>query len=97
MIFEFYKIIQINFKKDFVKSYKNLDLKIKIKTDKAIIVFKNNPFDISLNNHKLSGDYQWFGSINVTWDYRIIFYELSNGTYELVELVDIWTHSQLYK
>lgn len=84
MIFEFYKIIQINFKKDFVKSYKNLDLKIKIKTDKAIIVFKNNPFDISLNNHKLSGDYQWFDSINVIWDYRIVFYELSNGTYELV-------------
>ena len=89
--------MQIDFKKDFIKWYKKLDIKIKLKTDKVIILFKNNPFDISLNNHKLSGNHKWLGSINVTWDYRIIFREISSGKYELVELVDIWTHSQLYK
>jgi mRNA-degrading endonuclease YafQ of YafQ-DinJ toxin-antitoxin module len=36
-------------------------------------------------------------SINVTWDYRIIFRKLSDNTYEIVELIKVWTHSELYK
>jgi hypothetical protein len=34
--------------------------------------------------------------LDVTGDLRIIFRELSDGEYELVELLDLWTHSQLY-
>lgn len=35
--------------------------------------------------------------IDVTGDLRIIFKELSNWKYEIVELYNVWTHSQLYK
>jgi mRNA-degrading endonuclease YafQ of YafQ-DinJ toxin-antitoxin module len=37
-----------------------------------------------------------FRSINITWDYRAIFKEYPDGTYEFVDFIDIWTHSQLY-
>jgi mRNA-degrading endonuclease YafQ of YafQ-DinJ toxin-antitoxin module len=60
-------------------------------------VFVNNPFDKILNNHALNWDYEWFRSINITWDYRVIFREYPNWTYEFVEFIDIGTHSQLYK
>lgn len=49
-----------------------------------------------LKNHKLHGKYDECRLIDVTGDYRIIFRELSNDMYELIELIKIWTHSQLY-
>ncbi len=53
--------------------------------------------DKELRNHWLEWKYKWKRSIDVTGDIRIIFKELSNGKYELVEIYDIWTHAQLYK
>lgn len=80
--------------KRFIKSYQFLDAKIQAKVDQTIMAFVIQPLDPNLNNHKLKWKYQWFSSLNVTWDYRIIFVELSDGSYELVELVDVGTHSQ---
>ena len=82
--------------KQFTKKYAKLNLKIQLKTDETLIKFVKNPFDRILNNHPLNWDYKGLRSINVTWDFRIIFRELSNNTYELVELIDVWTHSELY-
>jgi mRNA-degrading endonuclease YafQ of YafQ-DinJ toxin-antitoxin module len=62
-----------------------------------LILFSENYSDKKLNNHALKWDFLWLRSINVTWDYRIIFKDLSNNTYEIVELIKVWTHSELYK
>ena len=52
---------------------------------------------MKLNNHALKGDFLWLRSINLTGDYRIIFREMNNGDIEIVELIDVNTHSELYK
>jgi len=77
--------------------YSKLNIKIQFKVDEVLTTFSKNHFDEKLNNHTFKWDFLWFRSINITWDYRIIFRELSNNTYEIVELVKVWTHSELYK
>ncbi len=89
--------MKINRKKRFIKSFKKLDRKIQDKFIEVLISFTKNPFEEKLNNHSLKWEYQWLRSINVTWDYRAIFKELSNWKYEFIDFIDIWTHSQLYK
>ncbi len=84
-------------RKSFTRSFSYLDSKIKFKTIIALQLFEKDPFHDSLRNHVLQWERKWCRSINATGDYRIIFIELSNGNYELVELVDVRTHSQLYK
>jgi mRNA-degrading endonuclease YafQ of YafQ-DinJ toxin-antitoxin module len=88
--------MKINYKKRFSKSYNKLDKKIQIKFDEKVIIFSQNPFDKSLNNHFLNWRYLGFRSINVTWDYRAIFREYPSWTYEFVEFVNVGTHSELY-
>jgi mRNA-degrading endonuclease YafQ of YafQ-DinJ toxin-antitoxin module len=55
-----------------------------------------NPLKSELNNHALNWAYKWYRSINISWDFRAIFREYPNWTYEFIEFIDIWTHSQLY-
>lgn len=86
----------IKSKKSFDKSYKKLDLKIKNKFKEKLKIFVKNPFDKVLDNHSLTWNYKWNRSINVTWDFIAIFKEYPDWTYEFVEFIDIWTHSQLY-
>ena len=81
----------------FEKSYSKLSDKLKIKVNETLILFSENHFDKKLNNHALKWDFIWLRSINVTWDYRIIFREMSDNNYEIVELIKVWTHSELYK
>ena len=88
------KIIE---RKTFRKSLEKSDIFIKKKVRDTLILFFQDPFDNKLHNHPLQGTKYGQRTINVTWDRRIIFKELSDGKYELVELIDIWTHSQLYK
>jgi len=83
--------------KKFIKSYNKLSEKIKLKFDRKLFIFIENPFDERLWNHWLNWKYLWFRSIDVTWDYRAIFREYPNWKYEFVDFIDIWTHSQLYK
>jgi len=80
--------------KSFVKNYAKLTRKLQDKTDIILIEFSKNPFLEILRNHTLTWKYDW--CISITWDYRIIFRELSDWKYELIELLKVWTHSQLY-
>ena len=50
------------------------------------------PFEREWNVHKLKGDYGIYWSINVTWDYRIIFRVIDDVIY----IDKFWTHSELY-
>ncbi len=81
----------------FDKSYSKLSKKLKIKVNETLILFNNDKFNQQLNNHSLKWEYLWLRSINVTWDYRIIFREMNDNSYEIVELLKVWTHSELYK
>ena len=89
--------MKIDYHKSFTKSYKKIDFKIRDKFKNRLRIFMKNPFSKELNNHSLSWKYLWKKSINVTWNFRAIFKEKSNNTYEFIEFVDIWTHSELYK
>lgn len=81
----------------FDKSYLKLSQKLKLKVNETLVLITKNHFDKKLNNHALKWDFIWLRSINVTWDYRIIFKEISDNNYEIIELLKIWTHSELYK
>jgi hypothetical protein len=43
-----------------------------------------------LRNHALTWEYLWFRSIDITWDFRSIFKEYPDWTYEFVDFIDIW-------
>lgn len=88
--------MKIDYVKSFLKSYKKLDLKIQKKFDEKVLIFQKDHFNILLNNHALTWKYKWFRSISITWDFRAIFKEYPNWTYEFVDFIDIWTHSELY-
>ncbi len=88
--------MKIDYVKSFLKSYNKLDKKIQLKFDKKVEIFQETPFEKFLNNHPLNWKYEWFRSINITWDFRAIFREYPDWTYEFVEFIDIGTHSKLY-
>lgn len=88
--------MNLKYKKNFKKSYKKLDNKIKLKVNDKIKLFSKNPFLEELNNHALKWKLLWKRSINITGDFRAIFKEISEGKYEFVEFIEIWTHSKLY-
>jgi len=80
----------------FAKSYKKLDKRYLVFVDKAIYrLFIWPPFEKEYNIHQLNWKYWKYFSINVTWDFRIIF--SIDKEKEIIYLYDIWTHSQLYK
>lgn len=85
--------MKIVLKKQFEKSLKNFSLKIQIKAEEMLFQFKKNPLDPTLKRHKLHGKLKGLESINVTGDIRIILNPITN---EIVEIVDIGTHSNLY-
>ncbi len=87
----------LDYKKKFKKTYKKLDIKLRNKVDQKIKLFSQDPFLKELNNHALKWVMKWKRSINITWDYRAIFKEYPNWTYEFVEFFAVWTHSELYK
>ena len=85
--------MKIFFHKDFQKQFKKSSLGIKEKIKMRMNVFKEDQYDISLNNHALQGKFTGYRSINVTGDIRIIFKVLGE---ESVLFVKVGSHSKLY-
>lgn len=88
--------MQIKYKRSYRVSFGKLNLKIKAKVIERLEIFIKSPFDKILNNHALKWTKKWLRTINITGDYRLVFRELSNGSYELVELLDVGSHAKLY-
>ncbi len=84
-------IIKISSK--FEKNYRRLPEKIKEKSKEKEFIFRNNPFDIRLKTHKLSGIDKSCWAFWIDNCYRIKFIFLSK--YEVLFL-DIGTHD-IYK
>ena len=87
-------MIEILTTKGFDKSFKKKDNFIQKKVLERIRIFREDPFNILLNNHALAGDYENSRSFNVTGDYRIVFYHTDEN---VVVFTDIDTHSELYE
>jgi len=88
--------MEIIAKKSYLKAFQKLSRKDRDLVENAIEVFSITPMAPKLRNHAFKWKYLGARSIDAGFDFRIIFLELSEGRYELVELLEIGTHSQLY-
>lgn len=86
--------MQIRLHKNFEKSFKKLDRKLKAKVIQSIKLFQENPYNNSLKNHPLKGRLKGLRSFSVTSDIRIIFEEYDNN--KLIIMLDIGTHNKVY-
>jgi addiction module RelE/StbE family toxin len=75
------------------KKYKKLPKTIQNQFDTRILLFQENKNHPLLHNHSLQGEYDGCWSINVTGDYRAIYYYTNEST---VFFITIGTHSELY-
>jgi len=79
---------------EFEKRYKKLPKKIQDSVKRRFALFSQDEFEVSLNNHKLSGEFSAYRSINITGDYRAIYKKIDP---EAIYWIAIGTHSQLYR
>lgn len=82
------------FDKSFKKNYKKLHRKQQQQVDERLVLFKQYPFDKTLNNHQLKGKYSQYRSINISGDLRALFEIVGENAAYFVLLN---THSNLYK
>ena len=85
--------MKVSFHNRFSKSYKKCPAKVQKQFKKRLKLFLENPYNPLLENHALGGEWQDFRSINVTGDYRALYYYLAD---DIVEFFSIDTHSNLY-
>ena len=87
-------MIKILTTKNYDKSFKKKDKFVKKKALERIKLFTEDPFNVLLNNHALTGEYENRRSFNVTGNYRVMFYYANENT---VIFSDIGTHTELYE
>ncbi len=86
--------MNVIFHKRFDKMASKLPLKVKAKMVERITLFTKDPLDYILRNHALNTPYKGSYSIDITGDYRAIYYLVDDHT---ALFTHIGTHSQLYK
>lgn len=85
--------MRLNFSRRFDKQRAKLEKPIKKKLGERLLIFVEQPFHVLLDNHQLHGEYAGCRSINITGDYRAIFYQERTGT---VRFIAIGTHHELF-
>jgi addiction module RelE/StbE family toxin len=80
--------------KKFNKAFSKISPKIQAKFYEATEILLINPLDPRLRKHALSGKFKGIWTINITGDWRLLYEEINEST---ILLLDIGTHSQLYK
>lgn len=86
--------MNIIFHKRFDKMASKLSPKVKAKMTERITTFSKDPLAYSLRNHALNTPYKGSYSIDITGDYRAIYYLVDENT---ALFTHIGTHSQLYR
>lgn len=81
------------YSKKFQRNYKKLPQKLQEQFKRRRNLFLENQFDPVLNNHQLHDPYAGCRSINVTGDYRAIFYHESPN---VIRFIIIGTHHELF-
>lgn len=87
----------VKFTNDFFLQYNKADVRIRNKADDCLRIFKRNPNDSQLKNHKLRREWIGNSSINITSDWRAIYKEIELTDGVIAYLVAIGTHKQLYR
>jgi addiction module RelE/StbE family toxin len=85
--------MRVVFHKNFDKSYKKCSKKVQTQFQKRLKLLLENPYHPLLENHALHEEWKDFRSINITGDYRALYYYLNDNT---IEFIIIDTHSNLY-
>lgn len=83
--------MKIQYDPDFIKKLKKVNVRIKRKFQRALVIFQKNPFDPQLNNHKLHEPYLGLRSIDITADYRAIYEQIQEGEEEIAYFVTLRT------
>lgn len=86
--------MKIIFSKSFVKQFKKVPVKIQDQFKKRLKDLNSQQNVSSLKIHALKGEYKGYKSMNVSGDWRALFYQKDNDIF-IFELMG--THSQLYK
>jgi addiction module RelE/StbE family toxin len=86
--------MKIIFHKRFDKMAGKLSPRVKAKMVERITLFSKDPLYHTLRNHALNTPYKGSYSIDITGDYRAIYYLADSQT---AMFTHIGTHSQLYK
>lgn len=89
--------MNIQYDPDFIKKLKKLDVRIKKSFKEATTTFSKDPYDSTLNNHKLEKGWKNYSSIDVTADYRAIYQEIKKGEEIVAYFIAIGTHKELYR
>lgn len=82
-----------SFKKAFKKRIKNSPQENVFWT--KLEIFINNPFDVRLKTHKLSGKLKNLLSFSIEYDIRIVFYFTKDKPVKAI-FIDIGSHDEVY-
>ncbi len=88
--------MEIEFSANFRKRYLKANVRVRNRVNELLKIFKNNPNDPQLNNHKLTKEWERHRSIDVTSDWRAIYKEVLIDEDIISNFVDIGTHQELY-
>jgi len=90
--------MEVEFSKGFRKQYEKSPKKIRLAFNKRVKLFLQNPLHPLLKNHRLTGSYSNFCSINITGDWRALYTEYFNKQGRKIILFEVLgTHNRLYK
>lgn len=81
--------MELYYSPKFIRSYKKLPKRIKNLAEKKETLFIKNPFNKSLETHKLHGDFVGFLAFSVNKNYRIVFDFIDES---VVRFYDVGTH-----
>jgi len=79
--------------KNFLKKYRKFK-NIQDQVERRMALFAMAPFEKTLNNHPLSGNREGQRSINITGNYRAVYYPVDPET---AHFIDLDNHNNLYK
>jgi addiction module RelE/StbE family toxin len=85
--------MRLNFSKRFEKQRSKLSQSLRRRLSERILLFSQEPFHETLHNHVLHGEYAGCRSINITGDYRAIFY---HERVDIIRFIAIGTHHELF-
>jgi addiction module RelE/StbE family toxin len=83
----------VQFSPSFTKQFNKMSGKMQLRAQREIAAWRISPREVRFNDHLRKGAYQGYRSINITGDWRALYYEEGNT---IIIFAPIGTHSQLY-
>lgn len=90
--------MEILYSDKFRKQYDKAPKPVRGALNQRMLLFKKDPFHPFLHNHLLVGEYAGYRSINITGDWRAIYFQSTDSLGKtVVRFRFLGTHSQLYR